>query len=50
VYRAHIIGGELRVEEDGSTDDVAWHTTEEIDALDRVPLVDMSRRWAGLID
>lgn len=50
VYRAHITGGELRVEVDGSTDDVAWHTPEEIDALDRVPLVDLSRRWAGLID
>ena len=50
VYRAHIIGGELRVEEDGSTDAVAWHTPAEIDALDRVPLVDLSRRWAGLID
>ncbi|MFD6139902.1 NUDIX hydrolase [Promicromonospora sp. NPDC060271] len=50
VYRAHVTGGELRVEEDGTTDDVAWHTPEEIDALDRVPLVDLSRRWAGLID
>jgi 8-oxo-dGTP pyrophosphatase MutT (NUDIX family) len=49
VYRAHIVGGELRVEENGSTDGVAWHTPEEIDALDRVPLVDLSRRWAGLI-
>jgi 8-oxo-dGTP diphosphatase len=42
VYRAHITGG--------STDDVAWHPPEEIDTLDRVPLVDLSRRWAGLID
>ncbi len=49
VYRARITGGELRVEEDGSTDGVAWHTQEEIDALDRVALVDTSRRWAGLI-
>jgi 8-oxo-dGTP diphosphatase len=50
VYRAHITGGELRVEEDGSTDGVAWHTPEEVDALDRVELVDLSRRWAGLIE
>ncbi len=50
VYRAHIIGGELRVEENGSTDGVAWHTPEEVDALDRVSLVDLSRRWAGLIE
>lgn len=49
VYRAHITGGELRVEEDGSTDGVAWHTADEIDALNRVALVDLSRRWAGLI-
>jgi 8-oxo-dGTP diphosphatase len=50
VYRAHITGGELRVEENGSTDGVAWHTQEEVDALDRVDLVDLSRRWAGLVD
>jgi 8-oxo-dGTP pyrophosphatase MutT (NUDIX family) len=50
VYRAHVTGGDLRVEEGGSTDGVAWHTPQEIDALDRVPLVDLSRRWAGLID
>ncbi|MBA8807483.1 8-oxo-dGTP pyrophosphatase MutT (NUDIX family) [Promicromonospora sukumoe] len=49
VYRAHVTGGELRVEQDGSTDGVAWHTPEEVDALDRVALVDLSRRWAGLI-
>lgn len=49
VYRAHVTGGELRIEEDGTTDDVAWHTPEEIDVLDRVPLVDLCRRWAGLI-
>ena len=49
VYRAHVIGGELRVEEDGTTDDVGWHTPAEVDALDRVSLVDLSRRWAGLI-
>jgi 8-oxo-dGTP diphosphatase len=50
VYRAHITGGALRVEENGSTDGVAWHTQEEVDALDRVDLVDLSRRWAGLVD
>jgi ADP-ribose pyrophosphatase YjhB (NUDIX family) len=50
VYRAHVTGGELRVEEDGTTDGVAWHTPQEIDALARVPLVDLSRRWAGLIE
>ena len=49
VYRARVTGGDLRVEEDGSTDGVAWHTPAEVDALDRVALVDTSRRWAGLI-
>lgn len=49
VWRARITGGELTVEQDGTTDDVAWHTQESIDALDRVELVDVARRWAGLI-
>ncbi len=49
VYRARVTGGDLRVEEDGSTDGVAWHTPAEVDALDRVDLVDLSRRWAGLL-
>jgi 8-oxo-dGTP pyrophosphatase MutT (NUDIX family) len=49
VYRARVTGGDLRVEEDGSTDGVAWHTPGEVDALDRVALVDLSRRWAGLL-
>lgn len=49
VWRAHITGGELTVEQDGSTDDVAWHTQEAIDGLDRVELVDIARRWAGLL-
>lgn len=48
VYRAHVVGGELRVEEDESTDDVGWFTPDEVDALDRVALVDVARRWAGL--
>lgn len=49
VYRAHVVGGELRVEEDESTDDVGWFTPDEVDALDRVGLVDVARRWAGLL-
>lgn len=49
VYRAHITGGELTVETDGSTDDVAWFTASEVDRLDRVSLVDASRRMAGII-
>ena len=49
VYRAHVVGGELRVEEDESTDDVGWFTPDEVDALQRVGLVDLARRWAGLL-
>ncbi|TLP79061.1 NUDIX domain-containing protein [Nesterenkonia sphaerica] len=49
VYRAHITGGELTVETDGSTNDVAWFTPSEIDRLDRVSLVDTARRMAGVI-
>jgi 8-oxo-dGTP diphosphatase len=50
VYRAHVVGGELTVEADGSTDDVAWHRLSDVDALDRVDLVDVGRRLAGLLD
>lgn len=49
VYRAHLTGGELRTEQDGSTDDVGWFFPEEIDALERVELVDIARGWAGLL-
>lgn len=49
IWRARITGGELTVERAGTTNDVAWHTQEAIDALDRVDLVDIARRWAGLI-
>jgi 8-oxo-dGTP pyrophosphatase MutT (NUDIX family) len=49
VYRAHVVGGELTVEADGSTDDVAWHRLEDVDSLDRVELVDIVRGWAGLL-
>lgn len=48
IYRARILGGELRVEVDGSTDDVAWHDHRTVDTLPRVPLVDRARRLAGL--
>lgn len=50
VYRAHVVGGELTVEAGGSTDDVAWHQLADVDALHRVELVDVARRWAGLLD
>ncbi len=47
VYRAHVVGGELRDEVDGSTDTAAWWDLTELAALDRVELVDTALRMAG---
>ncbi|MEV8623315.1 NUDIX domain-containing protein [Streptomyces sp. NPDC051079] len=41
VYEARVTGGELRNEEDGSTDLAAWHPLEAVDSLARVELVDI---------
>ena len=49
VYRARITGGELTVQTDGSTDDVAWFTPAEVNRLERVSLVDAGRRMVGTI-
>jgi len=49
VYRAHVVGGELTDEEDGSTDEAAWIALRDVDTLDRVDLVDAGRRLAGLL-
>ena len=48
VFRCTIIGGELAVEQDGSTDDVGWFTLDEVAQLDRVELVDEGLGFAGL--
>ncbi|PFG43852.1 ADP-ribose pyrophosphatase YjhB (NUDIX family) [Isoptericola jiangsuensis] len=48
VYRAHVVGGSLRAEVGGSTDDVAWHRLEEVAALDRAELVDAGLAMAGV--
>ncbi|MDO5493514.1 MAG: NUDIX domain-containing protein [Nesterenkonia sp.] len=48
IYRARVVSGMLRVESEGSTDDVAWHDFEAVDSLHRVSLVDHARRLAGL--
>lgn len=40
IYRVRIVGGELRNEVDGSTDEAAWFTREEAADL---PLVDLAR-------
>ncbi|MEV7619270.1 NUDIX domain-containing protein [Microbacterium sp. NPDC089321] len=49
VYRAEITGGELRFEKNGSTDMAAWFTLDEVAALQRVKLVDIGLRMAGLL-
>lgn len=49
VYRARVVGGQLRPETDGSTDATAWFAPDEIDALPRIDLVDLARRHAGLL-
>lgn len=48
LYRAHVVGGELTHEVDGSTDEAAWVPLDSVDDLDRVDLVDVARRLAGL--
>ncbi len=49
IYRVRVVGGELRDEEDGTTDTAAWFALDEIDALERVEQVDAGRRFAGLL-
>ncbi|RZI96194.1 MAG: NUDIX domain-containing protein [Microbacterium sp.] len=48
VYRAHVTGGALRNELDGSTDEAGWFTLEAIADLHHVTLVDVGLRLAGL--
>ena len=38
IYRAHVVGGTLTTELDGSTDLAAWHTPETAAKLPKVPL------------
>lgn len=40
VYRAHVVGGELRHETDGTTDEARWVPLDDVVGLDRVRLVD----------
>lgn len=48
IYRAQITGGTLRNEVDGSTDEAAWFTPAEVDALQQVKLISIGRRMANL--
>ncbi|MEJ1089620.1 NUDIX domain-containing protein [Microbacterium sp. Mu-80] len=49
VYRAQVTGGELRFERNGSTDMAAWFTLDQIGKLQRVKLVDIALRMAGIL-
>ncbi|WP_447004982.1 NUDIX hydrolase [Saccharothrix isguenensis] len=40
LYEAHVIGGELTFEVDGSTDQAAWFPLDEVPDLDHVESVD----------
>jgi 8-oxo-dGTP diphosphatase len=44
VYRASILGGELRNEIDGSSDEARWFPVAEVPSLKRVSLLDIGLR------
>jgi 8-oxo-dGTP diphosphatase len=48
LYRAHVVGGELRDEVDGTTDTARWFDLTEVAGLTRVELVDVALAMAGL--
>jgi 8-oxo-dGTP diphosphatase len=48
VYRAHVVGGALRNEVDGTTDEAAWFALADVAQLPRVALVDTAFAIAGL--
>lgn len=50
VYRASIKGGRLRFETDGSTDRAEWFTLSAVSGLQRVKLVDIALKMAGVIE
>jgi len=50
VYRAHVVGGRLRNEVDGSTDRAEWFPVAAVGDLHHVKLVDVALRLAGLAD
>lgn len=49
VYRATVSGGKLRFETDGSTDMAEWFTLKSVSTLQRVKLVDIALRMAGIL-
>lgn len=49
VYRAEVTGGRLRFETDGSTDMADWFSLSALGELQRVKLVDIALRMAGIL-
>lgn len=49
VYRAQVAGGRLRFETGGSTDMAEWFPLSAIAELQRVKLVDIALRMAGIL-
>jgi ADP-ribose pyrophosphatase YjhB (NUDIX family) len=48
IYRAQVTGGKLRFETDGSTDMAEWFSRRAVADLQRVKLVDIAMRMAGI--
>ncbi|MEQ7848147.1 NUDIX hydrolase [Nocardioides kribbensis] len=48
LFAARVVGGELTHERDGSTDEARWISVHEVGGLDRVSVVDIGLRMAGL--
>ena len=48
IYRAHVVGGSLRNEISGSTDEAGWFARDAVDALAHVGLVDIALEMAGV--
>lgn len=48
IYRAEVTGGRLRNEVNGSTDRAGWFPLSEVRALQRVRLVDIALKMAGV--
>lgn len=49
VYRAEVTGGKLTFETGGSTDRAEWFPLKSVAELQRVKLVDIAMRMAGLL-
>ncbi|GAA3028385.1 NUDIX hydrolase [Microbacterium dextranolyticum] len=48
VYRAHVVGGRLRHETDGSTDEAGWFARSSVPTIPHVQLIETALGMAGL--